>query len=65
MPILSTAGHDSRHLAKVCPTAMIFIPCRDGVSHAEHEWAEPAHVAAGASVLAQVLRETVLTKTAE
>jgi N-carbamoyl-L-amino-acid hydrolase len=65
VPILSTAGHDSRHLAKVCPTAMVFIPCRDGVSHAEHEWAEPAHVAAGASVLAQVLRETVLTKTAE
>jgi N-carbamoyl-L-amino-acid hydrolase len=57
MGILSAAGHDARHLAKVCPTAMIFIPCRDGVSHAEHEWAEPAHVAAGATVLAQVLRD--------
>lgn len=57
MAILSAAGHDARHLAKVCPTAMIFIPCRDGVSHVEHEWAEPDHVAAGASVLAQVLRE--------
>jgi beta-ureidopropionase / N-carbamoyl-L-amino-acid hydrolase len=33
---------------------MIFIPCRDGVSHVEHEWAEPAHVAAGAAVLTQV-----------
>jgi beta-ureidopropionase / N-carbamoyl-L-amino-acid hydrolase len=55
MAILSAAGHDARHLAKVCPAAMIFIPCRDGVSHVEHEWAEPAHVAAGASVLAQVL----------
>jgi beta-ureidopropionase / N-carbamoyl-L-amino-acid hydrolase len=54
MPILSAAGHDARHLAKVCPAAMIFIPCRDGVSHVEHEWAEPAHVAAGAAVLAQV-----------
>jgi N-carbamoyl-L-amino-acid hydrolase len=55
--ILSAAGHDARHLAKVCPAAMIFIPCRDGVSHVEHEWAEPEHVAAGASVLAQVLRD--------
>jgi N-carbamoyl-L-amino-acid hydrolase len=59
MPILSAAGHDARHLAKICPTAMIFIPCRDGASHLEHEWAEPDHVAAGASVLAQVLRGLV------
>jgi N-carbamoyl-L-amino-acid hydrolase len=56
MAILSAAGHDARHLAKICPAAMIFIPCRDGASHVEHEWAEPDHVAAGASVLAQVLR---------
>ncbi|MCK1389260.1 Zn-dependent hydrolase [Bradyrhizobium sp. 1] len=55
MAILSAAGHDARHLAKICPAAMIFIPCRDGASHVEHEWAEPDHVAAGASVLAQVL----------
>jgi N-carbamoyl-L-amino-acid hydrolase len=56
MAILSAAGHDARHLAKICPAAMIFIPCRDGASHVEHEWAEPDHVAAGAAVLAQVLR---------
>jgi N-carbamoyl-L-amino-acid hydrolase len=61
MGILSAAGHDARHLAKICPAAMIFIPCRDGVSHVEHEWAEPADVAAGASVLAQVLREVAFT----
>jgi beta-ureidopropionase / N-carbamoyl-L-amino-acid hydrolase len=60
MAILSAAGHDARHLAKVCPAAMIFIPCRDGASHVEHEWAEPGHVAAGASVLAQVLRDLAL-----
>lgn len=59
MPILSAAGHDARHLAKVCPSAMIFIPCRDGVSHAEHEHAEPAHLAAGTQVLADVLAELV------
>ncbi|MGY3394599.1 N-carbamoyl-L-amino-acid hydrolase [Bradyrhizobium sp. USDA 3311] len=56
MAILSAAGHDARHLAKICPAAMIFIPCRDGASHVEHEWAEPDHVAAGASVLGEVLR---------
>ncbi|SET84514.1 Zn-dependent hydrolase [Variovorax sp. OV084] len=55
MPILSAAGHDARHMAPLCPSAMIFIPCRDGVSHAEHEWAEPAHVAAGANVLLRVV----------
>jgi beta-ureidopropionase / N-carbamoyl-L-amino-acid hydrolase len=60
MAILSAAGHDARHLAKVCPAAMIFIPCRDGASHVEHEWAEPGHVAAGATVLAQVLRDLAL-----
>ncbi|WP_035715300.1 Zn-dependent hydrolase [Azorhizobium doebereinerae] len=57
MPILSFAGHDARHMEKLAPSAMIFIPCRDGVSHAESEWAEPAHVAAGAQALADVLAE--------
>lgn len=56
-PILSAAGHDARYLASLCPSAMIFIPCRNGVSHAEHEWAEPSHVAAGAAVLADVIRQ--------
>jgi len=53
--LLSAAGHDARHMAPLAPSAMIFIPCRAGVSHAEHEWAEPGHVAAGADVLLQVL----------
>ena len=59
--ILSAAGHDARHLAKVCPAAMIFVPCRNDASHVEHEWAEPGHVAAGTSVLAQVLRDLAFT----
>jgi N-carbamoyl-L-amino-acid hydrolase len=53
--LLSAAGHDARHMAPLAPSAMVFIPCRAGVSHAEHEWAEPTHVAAGADVLLQVL----------
>jgi len=59
MPILSAAGHDARHLAALCPSAMLFIPCRNGVSHAEHEWAEPEHVAAGAAVLAELVGELI------
>ena len=37
--------------------AMIFIPCRGGVSHHPDEWAEPAHVAAGATVLLDLLMQ--------
>ncbi len=47
----SAAGHDACHLSRVAPTAMIFVPCRDGVSHNERESAEPEHLAAGADVL--------------
>jgi N-carbamoyl-L-amino-acid hydrolase len=53
--LLSAAGHDARYMAPLCPSAMIFIPCKGGVSHAEHEWAEPAHVTAGAEVLLDTL----------
>ena len=55
MDIYSAAGHDSRQLHYVCPTGMIFIPCRGGISHNPAEWAEPAHLAAGAKVLANVI----------
>lgn len=57
MAILSVAGHDARHLAKIRPAAVILIPWRGGASHVEHEWAEPDHIAGGASVPGQVLRE--------
>ena len=56
-PILSAAGHDARQLAPLCPAAMIFIPCRNGISHAETEWSDPAHVEASARVLAAVLAD--------
>lgn len=57
MPILSAAGHDARHLAKLCPAAMIFIPCRGGISHSPEEWVEPTHVEAGATLLSKVVEE--------
>lgn len=60
LPVLdipSLAGHDARHLHYIAPTGMIFVPCRNGISHNEAEWAEPAHLAQGAQVLAEVLAE--------
>ncbi len=53
--IYSAAGHDARQMHTVCPAGMIFVPCRDGLSHNEAESAEPAHLAAGARVLAECL----------
>ena len=49
--IVSGAGHDAVYIARVAPTAMIFIPCENGISHNEIEKTEPEHVAAGANVL--------------
>ena len=47
----SGAGHDAIYVARVAPTAMIFVPCKDGISHNEIEDAQPAHLEAGANVL--------------
>jgi acetylornithine deacetylase/succinyl-diaminopimelate desuccinylase-like protein len=43
-------------MAQVCPAAMIFIPCRGGVSHRPDEYASPEDIARGALVLAHTLR---------
>lgn len=53
----SGAGHDAAYMALIGPVGMIFIPCRDGRSHSADEWADPAHMAAGAEVLYQSLLE--------
>jgi N-carbamoyl-L-amino-acid hydrolase len=49
--IVSGAGHDAIHLARHVPTAMVFIPCVNGLSHNEAEDALPDDVSAGADVL--------------
>jgi len=51
--IVSGAGHDACYVARVAPTAMVFVPCEDGISHNEIENATPADLAAGAQVLLQ------------
>jgi N-carbamoyl-L-amino-acid hydrolase len=50
--MVSGAGHDSLHLARVCPTGMVFVPCERGVSHNPAEAASPDDLAAGTRVLA-------------
>ena len=55
--IFSGAGHDACKIAEVAPTAMIFVPCKDGISHNELEDATPDDLAAGTQVLAQVMLE--------
>jgi N-carbamoyl-L-amino-acid hydrolase len=49
--IISGAGHDAIHLARHCPTTMIFIPCVGGLSHNEAEDALPDDVRMGCDVL--------------
>jgi beta-ureidopropionase / N-carbamoyl-L-amino-acid hydrolase len=49
--ILSQAGHDAYYVSKVAPTAMIFTPCRDGISHNEAEHAELGYTTPGVDVL--------------
>ena len=49
--IVSGAAHDAVYLSRVAPTSMIFVPCKDGISHNEIEDAQPEHLEAGANVL--------------
>ncbi|KAL4907087.1 hypothetical protein BDW74DRAFT_190084 [Aspergillus multicolor] len=51
MEMTSGAGHDSVYTSRHCPTAMIFVPCRDGVSHHPTEYCAPEDCALGAQVL--------------
>jgi N-carbamoyl-L-amino-acid hydrolase len=60
MRCYSGAGHDARHIARLCPAGMLFIPCKDGISHNEAESAEKDHCAAAAQVIADVLIELAL-----
>jgi hydantoinase/carbamoylase family amidase len=49
----SGAGHDAMYLAEIAETGMIFVRCREGISHNPAEFVEPSDIAAGAAVLAE------------
>jgi N-carbamoyl-L-amino-acid hydrolase len=51
MDVVSGAGHDAIYTARLAPSGMIFVPCKDGISHNEIEDAKPEHLAAGCNVL--------------
>ena len=56
--IISGAGHDAVYMARVAPTAMVFVPCVGGISHNEIEDAKPDDLTAGCNVLLNALLET-------
>ena len=53
--LASGAGHDAAFISRIAPSAMLFVPCLDGRSHAPEEWAEPSAIAAGAAVIYETL----------
>ncbi len=53
--MVSRAYHDSLFMSRIAPTAMLFIPCRGGVSHRPDEYAAPEDIASGALVLADAI----------
>ena len=63
MTMPSGAGHDAMHWAEAVPTGMIFIPCREGISHNPAEFAEMDDIVTGAAVLDKVLRKLSLEET--
>ena len=58
--IVSGAGHDAVYVARVAPTAMIFVPCENGISHNEVENAKPEDLAAGCNVLLTAMLERAM-----
>lgn len=59
MSMTSGAGHDAMYLAQIMPTGMIFIPCKDGLSHNELEYAQPEDLIAGGNVLLHTILQLV------
>ena len=60
MTMSSGAGHDAMHWTEVAPTGMIFIPCRDGISHNPAEFAAMNDIVVGAEVLENVIKNISL-----
>ncbi|WP_036200251.1 M20 family metallo-hydrolase [Meiothermus ruber] len=60
--MVSRAYHDSLFMARIAPTAMLFIPCREGISHRPDEYAAPDDIARGVYVLALTLAKLSLAE---
>jgi N-carbamoyl-L-amino-acid hydrolase len=55
--MVSRAYHDSTFIARIAPIAMLFIPCRNGVSHRPDEYSTPESIALGTRILALALAQ--------
>jgi beta-ureidopropionase / N-carbamoyl-L-amino-acid hydrolase len=54
--LASGAGHDAAFMSRICPSAMIFVACRDGRSHTPEEWADRDAMAAGAATMLEAIK---------
>jgi N-carbamoyl-L-amino-acid hydrolase len=54
--LASGAGHDAAFMSRICSSAMVFVPCRSGKSHAPEEWANRDQIAAGAAAMLDAVR---------
>jgi beta-ureidopropionase / N-carbamoyl-L-amino-acid hydrolase len=54
--LASGAGHDTAFLTRICPSAMVFVPCRNGKSHTPEEWADRDAIGAGAAVMLEAVK---------
>jgi beta-ureidopropionase / N-carbamoyl-L-amino-acid hydrolase len=54
--IASGAGHDAAFMSRICPSGMVFVPCRKGKSHSPDEWADRDAIAAGAAVVLRTIK---------
>lgn len=53
--MVSGAGHDAMLVAPFVPTGMVFVPCKDGISHSPEEYAQPQHLAQAVALLVDYL----------
>lgn len=51
LSLTSGAGHDAAFVSRIAPAAMVFVPCRGGLSHCPEEWSEPRQIAIGTDLL--------------
>ena len=64
LSMVSRAYHDSLFMARVAPTAMIFVPCKEGISHRPEEYCSPESIARGVEVLALTLGKLAMCESA-
>lgn len=60
LQMVSGAGHDAMNMGKLCPTGLLFIPCRDGLSHHPEEFASAGDMEVGVRLLKQAVLDAAI-----